>query len=227
MKFLATLVVILALSFGSLFTNNPMLFGKRTGESHEGFTIYKHVPELDDELFRVAGKIGSDFSGYRNHCLRVLIFTKYFLPDWVSKELPNAMELAAVAVAYHDVGLWTDKALNYLGPSAAQLEKALHDKHSETEMAIMKDIILQHHKLTDFTSDHGKAADALVNAVRKADWTDVTMGIVRFGMPAVVVEAAYDNNADMGWHKILMGLGARLSPDNLVGQTEIFKIFKW
>lgn len=227
MKLLSIPVAILSVAFAFLFTNNPMLFGKRTGESHEEFEIFKHVPELDDELFGLAEKIGSDFSSYRNHCLRVLTFTNYLLPDWVSKDLPEAMELAAVAVAYHDVGLWTDKALNYLEPSAVQLEKALHDKYSATEMAIMKDIIVQHHKVTDFTSDRGKAADALVNAVRKADWADATMGIVRFGIPAALVEAAYDDIAEGGFHKMLMGIGPRLSPDSLVGQTDIFKIFKW
>jgi hypothetical protein len=227
MKFLAIPVVILAVAFGFLFTNNPMLFGKRTGETHDGFTIYKHSPDLDDELFGLAEKIGSDFSGYRNHCNRVLTFTNYFLPEWVSKELPEAMELAAVALAYHDVGLWTDKALNYLEPSVAQLEKALHDKYSATELAIMKDIVLQQLKVTDFTSDRGKAADALVNAVRKANWADLTMGIVRFGMPAALVEAAYDTIAEAGFHKMLMGLGSRFSPDNLVGQADILKIFKW
>lgn len=227
MKFLAIPVVILAVTFGFLFTNNPMLFGKRTGESHEGFKIYKHAPELDDELLGLAEKIGKDFTGYRNHCLRVLTFTKYFLPDFVEKELPSAMDLAAVAVAYHDVGLWTDKALNYLDPSVAQLEKTLSDKHNAKEIEIMKAIIMEHHKLTGYSSDQGKAADALVNAVRKADWADFSMGIVRFGMPAALVEAAYDNLADRGFHKALMGLGSRLSPGDVVGQLEVLKIFKW
>jgi hypothetical protein len=228
MKFLAILIALLGVAVGFLYTNNPMLFGQRTGDSHDGIPIYKHSPDLDDELFGLAGVIGSDFQAYRNHCLRVLTFTKYFLPEWVEKELPEAMELAAMAIAYHDVALWTDKALDYLDPSAAQLETALTGKVTDKEMAIMKELILQHHKVTDFSSETlGKAGDALVNAVRKADWTDFTMGIVRFGMPAAVVEAAYDGIAEAGFHKMLTGLGPRLSPDSLVGQLASFKIFKW
>jgi hypothetical protein len=228
MKLFAILIAILGVALGFLYTNNPMLFGQRTGDSHDGITIHKHSPYLDDELFGLAGDIGSEFQAYRNHCLRVLTFTKYFLPEWVEKELPEAMELAAMAIAYHKVALWTDKALDYLDPSAAQLETALTGKVTDKEMAIMKEIILQHHKVTDFSSETlGKAGDALVNAVRKADWTDFTFGIVRFGMPAAVVEAAYDGIAGAGFHKMLTRLVPRLSPDSLVGQLACFKIFKW
>jgi hypothetical protein len=226
MKFLAIPVVILSVTFGFLYTNNPLLFGQRTGESHDGFTIYKHSPELDDELFGLRDKIGPDFKGYRNHCLRVLTFTKYFLEDWVLKEMPDAIETAAIALAYHAVALWTDKKLEYLEPSVAQMEHAL-ETFSETEKAIMKDIIMQHHKVTDFTSGRGKAVDALINAVRKADWADATMGVVRFGMPAALLEAAYDNLGEAGFHKVLLGMGSKLSPDDFVGRLDLLKNFKW
>ena len=227
MKFLAIPIVFIAVAFGFLYTNNPMLFGQRTGESHDGFTIFKHHPDLDDELFSLAETIGPDFTAYRNHCLRVLTFTKYFLPEWVEKELPEAMELAAMAIAYHDVALWTDKKLDYLGPSVAKMDSVLHDKTTKEEMALMKEIILQHHKVTEFTSDLGKAQDAVINAVRKADWADATMGIVRSGMPAALLEAAYDAIPEAGFHMMLVGMGPRLSPDDFLGQFEVMKILKW
>lgn len=228
MKFLAFPVLLLSIAFGFLYTNNPLVFGKRTGESHDGYTVLEHDVELDDEMFGLASSVGQDFSAYRNHCLRVLTFTKYFLPDSAVKEIPEAMELAAVALAYHDVALWTDKKLAYLEPSVTQMEKALEGvKYSDAQVGIMKDMILQHHKITPFKSDRGEAADALVNAVRKADWADATMGIVRFGLPASLLEAAYDKIPEAGFHRILAGLGPRLSPDSIKGQLEILSIFKW
>lgn len=228
MKLLAIPILILSIALGFLYSQNPLLFGQRTGESHESYKILEHDAELDDELFSLASKIGADFSAYRNHCLRVLTFTKYFLPDEVLKEIPEALELASVALAYHDVALWTDKKLAYLDPSVDQMEKALEGgKYSKNQLAIMKDIILQHHKITSFESNRGKAADALVNAVRMADWADATMGIVRFGLPASLLEAAYDKIPEAGFHMILLGLGPRLSPGNLMGQLDILSIFKW
>eukprot|EP00429_Kryptoperidinium_foliaceum_P005349 CAMPEP_0176011428 /NCGR_PEP_ID=MMETSP0120_2-20121206/5279_1 /TAXON_ID=160619 /ORGANISM="Kryptoperidinium foliaceum, Strain CCMP 1326" /LENGTH=225 /DNA_ID=CAMNT_0017344291 /DNA_START=86 /DNA_END=763 /DNA_ORIENTATION=+ len=222
------LIILLSVGLGFFFRKNPILFGQRTGASHDAFTIIERNEHLDDELFGLAGKVGTEFAAYRNHCLRVLTFTKYFLPDFVEKEIPEAMELASVALAYHDVALWTDKELSYLEPSVAQLEKALgNDSYSETQMAIMKDIILQHHKITPFESNRGKAADALVNAVRKADWADASFGIVRFGMPAALLEAAYDKLDEAGFHKILLQLPPRLSPGNFMGQFDVLKIFKW
>lgn len=196
--------------------------------SHEGWDVIVDDPVLDDELFGLAKSIKSDFEAYRNHCLRVMTFTQFFLPASVEKEIPKAMELVATALAYHDVALWTDKALSYLDPSVAQMEKALagSEEYSESDMAIMKDIILQHHKITDFESDRGAAADALVNAVRKADWADATMGVIRFGLPAVLLEAAYDKLPEAGFHKILGAFPGKLSSDFL-GMFDILNILKF
>lgn len=227
-KLLSIPILLLSVAFGLLYTQNPLLFGKRTGESHDAYTVLVHDAELDDELFGLASSLGSDFAAYRNHCLRVLTFTKYFLPESALKEIPEAMELASIALAYHDVALWTDKKLAYLEPSVAQLEKALEGgKYSDFQKAIMKDIILAHHKVTPFESSRGEAADALVNAVRKADWADATMGIVRFGLPASLLEAAYDKIPEAGFHMVLAGLGSRLAPGDYKGQLDILSIFKW
>lgn len=228
MKLLTFPLLLLSVALGYLFAQNPLLFGQRTRESHKEFTISAHNPDLDDELFSLATKLGADFAAYRNHCLRVLAFTQYFLPKDVLQEIPEAMELAAVALAYHDVALWTDKKLAYLDPSVAQMEKALEGgKYSELQMTIMKDIILQHHKITPFESDRGPAADALVNAVRKADWTDATMGLVRFGLPASLLQAVYDKIPESGFHMMLLNFGSRISPGDLKGQLEVLSIFKW
>jgi hypothetical protein len=226
-KFLALFGVLVAVAVGYVYQNNPLLFGKRTGESHDGFTVYTHFPELDDELFGLAGAIGRDFAPYRNHCLRVLTFTRFFLPDDVLTALPNAMQLAATAMAYHDVGLWTDHDLNYLEPSRKQLDTAVARDFSDADLATMDQIVLQHHKYTDFAG-LGPERDALVNAVRKADWADATMGLVRFGLPPALLEAAYDQVKEAGFHAMLLGMDARLSPGNkLNGTMEVLKILKW
>jgi hypothetical protein len=222
------ILLLISVGVGYFLARNPILLGRKTGKSHSGFAIIDSDPVLDDELFGLASTLRPDFKAYRNHCLRVATFTKYFLPEFVEEEIPNAMELVSMALAYHDLGLWSDNALAYLEPSLARMEAALlpEGNYSSKEMAIMKEIILQHHKVTDFHSDLGLAADALVNAVRKADWADATMGVVRFGMPEALLEAAYDNIPEAGFHNTLLGFLPKLSTD-LVGMLDIVKIFKW
>jgi hypothetical protein len=221
------LILLFAIGGGMFYKNNPLLFGKRTGQSHQKYTVYTHYQHLDDELLPLAESVKNEFSAYRNHCLRVLTFTNYFLPDSVRKEIPNAMDLAAVALAYHDIGLWTDHELNYLEPSKVRMDIALKESYAPKEIKLMEEVILQHHKYTDFTG-LSEAENDLVNAVRKADWADASMGVVRFGMPAALLEAAYDQVPEAGFHQILVDVLVRLSAGNLVkGTMQFLKIFKW
>lgn len=202
------------------------MFGYTTGIDDSGYTLIESDAALDDELFQLASVLRPDFQAYRNHCLRVATFTRFFLPDFVEEEIPNAMELVSVALAFHDVALWSDKTLAYLEPSVAQMEKALvESNYSSKQMDIMKEIIMQHHKWTDFKSELGPAADALVNAVRKADWVDATAGVVRFGIPTGLIHSAYQKIPEAGFHKVLLEFPPKLSSDFL-GMFDILKIFK-
>ena len=221
------LIILFAVGGGMFFQRNPLLFGKRTGKSHAAFTVFKHYPQLDDELLPLADSVAGEFTAYRNHCLRVLTFTNYFLSESTRKKIPNALDLAAVALAYHDIALWTDHELDYLEPSKVRMDKALGDTYTPQEIKIMEEIILEHHKYTDFTG-LSDAENDLINAVRKGDWTDASFGVVRFGMPAALLEAAYDQVPELGFHQILTNVLVRLSNGNLIkGTLELLKIFKW
>ena len=167
-------------------------------------------------------------------------FAKYLMPDFVYDEYPNAMNIVAMALAYHDVALWTDGKLNYLEPSARQMElhTAKEGVFEENHISIARQIIMEHHKFTDYHSKNtqndsgqiaasGAAVDAIVNAVRKADWTDATVGIVRFEVPAALLEAAYAKIPEAGFHVMLAGMGGRLSPNSILGQLDVLKILKW
>ncbi|CAK9059799.1 WWE domain-containing protein [Durusdinium trenchii] len=104
-------------------------------------------------------------------------FTSYFLgkePDAGPKKVLEA------ALAYHDLGLWSDLKASYLGPSAERARKDLSGTFSEPELKQIEDIIMNHHKYTE-------ASDPLVDAMRKADWLDFTNNLrfpMRSGMPS-------------------------------------------
>lgn len=236
------LVLVVAVVAAFLYQNNPLWFGRSVldGSASQGeFKVFQQYPALDDELFDLHKHIGDDFKSYRNHCLRVLTFTKYFLDENAAsdggvnmqQELPNAMDLAATALAYHDAGLWTDHDMNYLEPSRVRLDETMADVEgfSAHEIRIMDEIILQHHKVTNYDStEFTDAENLLINAVRKGDWADATICLIRFGLPAALLEKAYTDVPEAGFHMMLAGMDARLSPGNKInGTMEVLKIFKW
>ena len=66
----------------------------------------------------------------------------------------------------------------------------------ENDIATAREIVLQHHKFTPWQQQPKGGKDKsvvvnadLVNAIRKGDWADATLGIIRFGLPATVSES--------------------------------------
>ena len=72
------------------------------------FTVQPDSDIIDKILNRQRVKIGSDYKGYRNHCLRLLNYATLFLDADTLEKYGNA---TATAIAYHDIGLWTDKVV--------------------------------------------------------------------------------------------------------------------
>jgi hypothetical protein len=240
------LLLLCAMQFGKFLRDNPMLYGEKLGGDTSSFVVYAEHPVLDEHLEQYANELGEDYMAYRNHCLRVLSFAGYHLGESATDK---DIDLMALALAYHDIALWSDGKLDYLEPSAAQLERKLQARSSDsagdnededgisTEQALdasdletARAIILMHHKYTAYTVEPGSIISVnaqLVNAVRKGDWADATMGIVRYGLPAKYLEAAYEKVPDVGFHWLLVTFGGRLSPESLLGQLNVLKIFKW
>jgi len=230
LKLSAVLAVFTAVLSAFAYQNNPVLYSPSKKNYVYAFydhTVYEYYPQLDDELFPLASSIGHDLGAYRNHCLRVLTFTKYFLPASIEDDIPDAMDLAATAVAFLRIGLWTDKNLNYVEASKDQLERALGNSFTPDKLNIMREIVLQQHKLTDFTGLSSGAANALVNAVRKANWADTTMGLLRFDLPTSLLGTAYDTLEGAGFHRVILGIIMKLSPDIVSGVMEAGSIVKW
>jgi len=221
----ASFVVLLS----AFAVSNPWLFGLDTGVDLSNIGVFNQHYMLDGELKMVKEDIGADFEAYRNHCLRVLTFTQFFIPPSVFEVYPNAMNIVSMALAFHDVALWTDGALDYIDPSVAQME--LHVRKEgiwdQEQIDIAKEIILWHHKVTPYNGGSSEAINDIVNAVRKADWADASWGVIRWNLPAPLFEAAYQKIPEAGFHMILAGMGARLSPDSYLGQLAPLKIFKW
>lgn len=109
----------------------------------------------------------------------------------------------------------------------------------EAALEAARQMIRQHHKLTpwhgggvalvipDGGDEWTEETAFLVNALRRADWTDVTYGIWRSGIPPSIVHKVCTELPAARFHASLLARLYRLSPHSWIGRLEILRIFKW
>lgn len=176
-------------------------------------------PRVEELLSRYEHLVGKDFPGYRNHVYRTITYAMHFLGNAVEHE-----PLVETAFVYHDIGLWTDHALAYLEPSEAV---ALSDNERfgwGLDSEALRGAIHWHHKVFRYRGPH----ERVIEACRKADWIDASMGIVRKGMSRAAVaqvESAFPNE---GFHATLLRLAKDYGGSTLVGGWKVARgIVKW
>jgi hypothetical protein len=107
---------------------------------------------------------------------------------------------------------------------------------TSSDLATAREIILRHRKITTWTQQANEqdettviTVDAtLVNAVRRADWTDATMGMVRYyGMSSVHLETVYNAIPALGFHGMLLSMCRRLSPHSRLSQLAVLQNLQW
>jgi hypothetical protein len=163
----------------------------------QGVQMITHIELLETLLQRYLQVLGADYRGYRNHVYRVLNFCSLVMPLDASQ-----LEKLAIAGAFHDLGIWTDKTFDYLDPSERLaltfLEETGRHAWSEEVMAM----IHHHHKITPVQGD----APALVEAFRKGDWIDVTHGLFAYGVSRKQRKEVFAQFPDAGFHRRLLQL---------------------
>ncbi len=137
-------------------------------------TIVTHSALIDDILGPHQKGLGAGYIGYRNHCFRMLNIGRYLVPDE-----PHRDDRFAIMAAFHDLPFFLDGDLDYLGRAsdwARDHLTAMGRAEWEPEIRLM---IHNHHKVRPY---RGPSAP-MVDAMRQADWIDVTFTKVRFGIP--------------------------------------------
>jgi len=129
--------------------------------------LIEDIPEPHREA------LGLWFVGARNHAYRMLNFGRAFVPDE-----PHRDDRLAIMGAFHDLPVFLDGNLEYLGRAsdwARDYLVGIGRADWEPEMRLM---ITNHHKVRTY---RGPSA-AMVEAMRRADWIDVTFTKQRFGL---------------------------------------------
>lgn len=137
-------------------------------------TLLTGIPAIEGVLNAHATVLRNDFAGYRNHVYRVV----------------------------HDLGIWTNRTFDYIGPSIALAHEYLLAHAREDWTAEIERMISDHHKITRSAAD----PDSLVEAFRRADWIDVTWGLRGFGIPRPFMARLFATWPDAGFHWRLVTL---------------------
>ncbi len=142
------------------------------------------------------------------HVYRVLNYTSALIESQEFPDKPEFKQLQnciAVAACFHDVGIWLDRTMNYLEPSARHAEEWLTQNRHEEWLEPVTLMIPYHHKMTPYTGPHAK----WVESFRKADLVDVSIGLGKSGVPRAFVREVERAFPYRGFHWMLVkGLSA-------------------
>lgn len=145
--------------------------------------------------------LGEFFDAYNGHVYRVFNFTSALLSASDTDigaygTRDDVDELIAIAASFHDVGIWLDGSMDYLAPSQAHARAFMEDHRLKAHAGAVNAMIEFHHKLTPYRGDHA----LLVEPFRKADLVDVSLGLVRNGIPAAFVREVNAAFPNAGFH---------------------------
>ena len=160
-------------------------------------TVTTH-PVVDAVLDRHRDALGDDLPTYRNHVYRCITYQQLLL----GFSIPD---VAALAWAVHDLGIWTAGTFDYLGPSA-DLGVQNADEFGISDTGQLRALVSEHHRLS-------RVDDRLTETFRQADLMDVSRGLLPRRVRRSAVRATVNDLPYRGFHvflaKGLTGYAAR------------------
>jgi len=162
--------------------------------------LLTEIATLDELLQAHAAALGGDFAAYRNHTYRVVN-----LCVALSAGDPEQLQKIAIAAAFHDMGIWTDGTFDYLPPSIRLARDHLARSGRAEWTSEITGMILEHHKISPYRND----PQWLVEPFRRADWVDVSRGLISFGLSRKLLDEIFSAWPGAGFHKRLVQLSLR------------------
>jgi len=159
--------------------------------------LLERLDPLDRVLDEHAVALGGDLTAYRNHTYRVVNLFAALAPC-----ADASLEKVALAAAFHDLGIWTAHTFDYLEPSVAlacnHLDCAGHGDWRDTVAGMIR----EHHKIRAFRGTD----TAFIEPFRRADWIDVSLGVLSFGLPRDRLREIFARWPNAGFHQRLAQL---------------------
>lgn len=177
-------------------------------------TIEPQIGLLDAILGRWKQQIGADYTAYRNHVYRMVHFC-FALCECGEDERRKIV----IAGAFHDLGIWSDGTIDYLPPSSRRARDYLRENRLDAWIPEVELMIDMHHKLRKFDD----AQYPLVEVFRKADLIDVSLGLMKFGVPAATVREIRRSFPNTGFHKRLAGIAGEWFSKHPLSPPPFFK----
>ena len=162
--------------------------------------IEERIPLLEEILGKWKKEIGKDYQAYKNHVYRVVHFC-LALRHCNEKE----REKIIIAGCFHDLGIWTNDTVDYLQPSILLAKEYLKRRNIEQWFIEIELIIDMHHKIRKYED----AGHPLVEVFRRADLVDVSLGVIKWGLPADYIKSIKVRFPNSGFHKRLTQLAVR------------------
>jgi len=159
--------------------------------------LLTEIPTLDELLHAHAAELGDDFTAYRNHTYRVVN-----LCVALSSGDSAQLEKIATAAAFHDIGSWTNRTFDYLRPSVGSACAYLARSGKEEWNSEITAMIREHHKISPYRGHQ----HWLVESFRRADWVDVSQGLITFGLPRQLIKEVFSTWPSAGFHRRLVQL---------------------
>jgi hypothetical protein len=156
------------------------------------------IATLDALLDAHASALGDDFVGYRHHTYRVANFC-------LALTTRGADTVEKVAIAFHDIGIRTDHTFDYLAPALRNAADYLRTTERSDWLPEIEAMINEYHKVRPWR-EH---PEWLVEPFRRADWADVSLGLVARGLPRALIRDARETWPNAGFRKRLVQLTLR------------------
>jgi hypothetical protein len=153
---------------------------------------------IEDILAMASGWLGGAAGAYRGHVYRVFHYARRFHGS------SSRDDELALASAFHDLGIWSDGTFDYLAPSAARAVAYAEERAPTLDREMIASVIENHHKLTRFRARGHADAGAAVEAFRKADRVDVSVGLLRGGLDRAFVREVTATFPYAGFHGLLV-----------------------
>jgi hypothetical protein len=163
-------------------------------------SIHRKVDYLDEILLPYKTMMDQDYEPYRNHCYRVYNLAALLTFPEIPPS-PEDLKKLAIAIAFHDIGIWTAHTTDYIDPSVEEALKYCKTINLPSEEADLIAEMIDNHHMFSVYDGH-----PLVEGLRKADWIDATMGMRTFGYPNDAIKTIRNEFEVLGFYDLLVKL---------------------